>query len=89
LTGRASFHADDSFATDLEVCMEVLLYLHSLMSRLAPGQVLAFTSSDPDAETTIGEWVEQRGYTLLHVESQDDGRTRLLIQKDDAAHPAS
>lgn len=80
-TPKPDLTADDRFETDLDVCSEVKLYLHSLMTKLQPGQVLAFTSSDPNAEREIADWAALRGYSLLAVEALDDGRTRFFIQR--------
>lgn len=73
--------ADDQWATDLAVCFEVKLYLASLMHKLKPGEILAFISSDPQAEDELSEWVSLRGYDLLMIEQLDDKRTRFLIQR--------
>lgn len=72
---------DDQFASNLQVCYEILLYLSSRLTRLQPGETLAFTTSDPEAEEKIPEWCDMRGYTLLASDLLDDGRRRFLIQK--------
>jgi TusA-related sulfurtransferase len=73
--------ADDSFATSLEICYEVLLYLSGRLYKLAPGQTLEFISSDPDAGGKIPGWAEARGYDLLEHSALPDGRQRFLIRK--------
>lgn len=78
---RADLSADDRFETDLEVCSEVMLYLSTLMAKLQPGQVLAFTASDPEAERAIVDWAALRGYALLAVEALGDGRTRFFLRR--------
>ncbi len=72
---------DDSFATGLEICYEVLLYLSSRLARLKPGDVFEFTTSDPEAGDKIPPWCETRGYTLLSTQVLPDGRQRFLIRK--------
>jgi TusA-related sulfurtransferase len=72
---------DDTFASGLQICYEVLLYLSSRLSRLKPGEVLEFISDDPEAADKIPEWCDARDYTLLRQEPLLDGRTRFLIQK--------
>jgi len=71
----------DTFHTKLEVCYEILLYLSSRMAKLAPGTVLEFISSDPEAGEKIAEWCEMRGHMLLDATLLDDGQQRFLIQK--------
>ena len=71
----------DQFDTNLQVCYEILLYLSSRVARLQPGEVLEFTSGDPDSGERIAAWCDMRGYTLLESVPVDDGRTRFLIQK--------
>jgi TusA-related sulfurtransferase len=73
--------ADDSFATNLEICFEVLLYLASRMATLHEGQSLEFITSDPDADEKIPEWVETREFELLERGTLPDGRQRFLIRK--------
>lgn len=71
----------DHFATDLEVCYEVKLYLAGRMQKLAAEAILEFVSSDPNAAQEIEEWVFLRGHHLLKSEPLPDGSTRFLIQK--------
>lgn len=73
--------ADDSFASNLEICYEVLLYLSSKIAKLPSGGVLEFVTSDPEAGEKIPEWVEQREYELLEQGELPDGRHRFLIRK--------
>lgn len=73
--------ADDEFASNLQVCYEILLYLSSRLARLKPGETLSFVTSDPEAEDKIPEWCDARGYTLLSSGPSEDGRQRFLIQK--------
>ncbi|MBX3082304.1 MAG: sulfurtransferase TusA family protein [Anaerolineae bacterium] len=73
--------ADDSFATNLEICFEVLLYLASRMAALHTGQSLEFITSDPEAGDKIPTWVETREFALLEHETLPDGRQRFLIRK--------
>lgn len=76
----------DLFTTPLDVCFEVLLYLHSRMAKLPDGAILEFTSPDPGAESEIAAWCDLRGFTLLSVESlspsaSGEPQWRFLIQK--------
>jgi len=71
----------DSFSTELEVCFEVLLYLASLMQQLPVGEVLTFTSTDPNAQHAVIEWVELRGYELLRIEARADGSTQFQLRR--------
>jgi TusA-related sulfurtransferase len=71
----------DSFATGLEICYEVLLYLSSRLARLAPGETLEFITSDPEADDKIPPWCEARGYTLLSTQRLANGRQAFLIRK--------
>ena len=68
----------DSFATSLEICYEVLLYLSSRLARLTPGEVLEFITADPEAADKIPSWCDAREYTLLGSEQLPDGRQRFL-----------
>jgi TusA-related sulfurtransferase len=77
----SSLPQNDEFASNLQVCYEILLYLSSRLARLQPGETLAFTTSDPEAEEKIPEWCDARGYTLLESGLSDDGRLRFVIQK--------
>jgi TusA-related sulfurtransferase len=71
----------DSFATGLEICYEVLLYLSSRMARLQPGEILAFVTDDPDADDKIRSWCETHDHTLLYNRALPDGRRKFLIRK--------
>ncbi len=71
----------DEFASNLQVCFEILLYLSSRLARLKPGETLAYTTSDPEAGDKIQLWCDERGYTLLESGTSEDGRQRFLIQK--------
>lgn len=71
----------DTFASGLDVCYEVLLYLSSRLARLKPGETLEFITSAARAEDKIAAWCESRDYTLLASELLPDGRRRFLIQK--------
>lgn len=73
--------ADDSVATSLEICYEVLLYLSGRLHKLAPGQTLEFVTSDPTADEKIPAWIEAREYELLDMSALPDGRLRFLIRK--------
>jgi TusA-related sulfurtransferase len=73
--------ASDEFASNLQVCFEILLYLSSRLTRLKPGETLAYITSDPEAEDKIQSWCDERGYTLLESGPSEDGRQRFLIQK--------
>jgi len=72
---------NDEFASNLQVCFEILLYLSSRLTKLQPGETLAFTTGDPEAGDKIPPWCDERGYTLLSSGSSEDGRQRFLIQK--------
>ncbi len=50
----------DTFATGLEICYEVLLYLSSCLARLKPGEVLEFITADPEAADKIPAWCDAR-----------------------------
>jgi len=72
----------NSFASDMLACYEIRLYLSSRLAKLAEGEPFEFLTSDPDAPDAIPEWCDQRGFTLLNVESAEsrtDGRTRFVI----------
>ena len=71
----------DTFASGLEICYEVLLYLSSRVNRLKQGDVLEFITSDPEAGNKIPGWCEMRGYTLLDTQTLPDGRQQFLIRK--------
>ena len=73
--------AEDSFASNLEICYEILLYLSSRLARLKPGERLEFITGDAEASEKIPPWCDARGYTLLESGPSDDGRQRFLIQK--------
>jgi TusA-related sulfurtransferase len=73
--------ADDTFATSLEICYEVLLYLAGRLYKLAPGQTLEFVTSDPTANEKIPAWIDAREYELLSMSALPDGRYRFLIRK--------
>ena len=71
----------DTFATGLEICYEVLLYLSSRLARLTAGEVLEFITADPEAAEKIPSWCDAREYTLLGSERLPDGRQQFLIRK--------
>jgi TusA-related sulfurtransferase len=71
----------DSFASGLEICYEILLYLSSRMARLQPGEIFEFITDDPDADEKIRSWADERDHSLLVSEPQPDGRRRFLIRK--------
>jgi TusA-related sulfurtransferase len=77
----------DTFASGLDICYEVLLYLSSRLARLKPGETLEFITRAEQAdqaeqvEEKITSWCEAREYTLLASEPLPDGRRRFLIQK--------
>ncbi|CAG1001462.1 MAG: sulfurtransferase TusA family protein [Anaerolinea sp.] len=71
----------DHFASDLEICFEVLLYLSSRMAKLPSGETFEFVSGDPDAVVKVTDWCEARDYPLLRTEILPDGRARFVIQK--------
>lgn len=71
----------DTFASNLQVCYEILLYLSSRLARLKPGESLEFITGDSEAAEKIPEWCDARGYTLLGSGFAPDGRHRFLIQK--------
>ena len=73
--------ADVSFATTLEICYEILLYLSSRMSKLASGEIFEFITNDPGASEKITAWCEVREFVLLADDMLPDGRHRFLIQK--------
>jgi TusA-related sulfurtransferase len=70
-----------TFASDLEICYEVLLYLSSRLSRLKAGDTLKFITSDPTAPEKIPAWCEARAYDLLESGALTDGRTYFVIRK--------
>lgn len=70
-----------TFATDLEICYEVLLFLASRMAKVAPGDALTFISADPDAAAKVEEWCAYRGFVLEEATVIDAGHTRLVIRK--------
>jgi len=72
---------DDTFASGLQICYEVLLYLSSRMMKLKPGDVLEFITDDPDADAKIPPWCDLREYTLLDSQPLPNGRRRFLIRK--------
>lgn len=71
----------DSFASNIEICYEILLYLSSRLAKLAPGETLEFITGDPGANEKIPEWCEARAYTLRSSHLLPDGRWHFLIQK--------
>ena len=71
----------DTFASGLDICYEVLLYLSSRLARLKPGETLEFITRAARAEEKITSWCEAHEYTLLASELLPDGRHRFLIQK--------
>ncbi len=71
----------DTFASRLEICYEVLLYLSSRLARLRPGETLEFITTDPGAGEKIPSWCEMRGYTLLSSQVLPDGRHQFLIRR--------
>lgn len=73
---------DATFDSNMEICYEILLYLSSRLARLAPGDVFAFTSGDPEAPEKIPAWCEARGYTLLESTTLPDGRARFLLRRE-------
>ena len=72
---------DDTFATGLTVCYEILLYLSSRLARLKVGETLEFITDDPEAGDKIPPWCETREYMLLDNQALSNGRRRFLIQK--------
>lgn len=71
----------DNFTSHLNVCYEVLLYLAYRMQQLAPGEVLEFTSSDPQAPEALLPWIEARGDELLSMDYMEDGLLRFWIRR--------
>jgi TusA-related sulfurtransferase len=71
----------DTFASNLEICYEILLYLSSRLAKLAPGEALEFITGDRDAGDKIPAWCEARGYKLLDSGPAENDRQRFLIQK--------
>jgi len=71
----------DHFASDLQVCYEILLYLASRMAKLAPGELFEFVTRDAEAAETIPAWCETRDFTLRAADPLPDGRWRFVIQK--------
>ncbi|PJF42327.1 MAG: hypothetical protein CUN50_04625 [Candidatus Thermofonsia Clade 1 bacterium] len=71
----------ETFASSLEICYEVLLYLSSRLARLKDGEALEYFSGDPSAEAKISAWCDARGYHLRACEPLPDGRWRFVIQK--------
>ncbi len=81
MSAAPSEQPDDTFATGLPVCYELLLYLSSRLARLEPGETLEFIADDPEANDQIPPWCEARHYSLLDSETLSDGRRRFLIRK--------
>lgn len=73
--------AQDYFASNMEICFEILLYLSSRMGKLKAGETFEFITSDPAAIDKIPLWTEQREFDLLTSELLPDGRYRFLIRK--------
>ncbi len=71
----------DTFASNLQVCFEILLYLSSRMAKLSAGDVFEFVTSDSGAVDEIPPWCDLHGYTLLSSEALPDHHWRFLIQK--------
>ncbi len=71
----------ETFASNLEICYEVLLYLSSRLARLKAGEALEYLSADPSAEAKIRAWCDARAYTLAACEQLLDGRWRFVIQR--------
>src|SRR5258706_13350910 len=57
----------DTFASNLEICYEILLYLASRMIKLKRGECFEFITSDADAAEKIESWCDLRGFTLLEI----------------------
>lgn len=72
---------DDRFASNLEICYEVLLYLSSRLAKLRPGEVLEFVTSDPEADEKIPSWCEMRGFELLESKALPEGRRSFRIRR--------
>jgi TusA-related sulfurtransferase len=81
MSAAPSESPNDTFATGLPVCYELLLYLSSRLARLSPGETLEFITDDPEADDQIPPWCEARNYTLLDSRSLPDGQRRFLIRK--------
>lgn len=71
----------DTFASNMRVCYEVLLYLASRMAKLQSGDVFEFVTGDSNASEEIPSWCELRGYTLLSAEALSGEQWRFLIRK--------
>ncbi|MCE7946820.1 MAG: sulfurtransferase TusA family protein [Chloroflexi bacterium CFX4] len=71
----------ETFASNLEICYEVLLYLASRMARLPAGEALEYLSGDPEAAAKISAWCEAREFTLVCSERLPDDRWRFVIKK--------
>jgi TusA-related sulfurtransferase len=69
----------DSFESDLAVCYEVLLYLSGRLTRLPPGVPFTFITGDLEAVEAIPPWCDMRGYSLLSIERQPDGRWKFVL----------
>lgn len=81
MSAALSESPDDTFATGLPVCYELLLYLSSRLARLNAGETLEFITGDPESDDQIPPWCEARHYTLLDSQPLPDGRRRFLIRK--------
>jgi TusA-related sulfurtransferase len=71
----------EHFSTNLQVCYEVKLYLAYLLQKLAPGEILEFTSSDPNSPAEILPWLELREYELVEIQHIEDNLIRFFIRR--------
>jgi tRNA 2-thiouridine synthesizing protein A len=52
-------------------CGEIVMELHLVMQRLAPGAVLKLTARDAGAPEDLPAWCRMTGHTLLKAEHPD------------------
>ena len=53
-------------------CPEPLMLLHSVMRRLAPGEVLTLCATDPSTERDVASFCEFLGHKLLNARREGD-----------------
>ena len=80
MTSIASVCVDQELDLSGLTCPMPLLKAKQALNRLAPGQVLKVTATDPGSERDFRVFSEQSGIPLLHVE-QDAGSFRYWLRK--------
>jgi TusA-related sulfurtransferase len=61
-------------------CPLPLIQIAKAANRLAPGQVLEAVGNDPIYETSVRDYCQVNGHTILDVRTGSDSRVTILIQ---------